>query len=82
MTINASTELNCSSQISVTWLKDGIPLQNQTGYVNMTNNILYLQNITSDSLGNYSCFIDNLKFRSYSVKLEGKLLKNIILRFR
>ena len=79
--MNISTELNCSNQRSVTWLKDGIPLQNQTGYVNMTDNILYLQNITSDSLGNYSCFIDNLKFRSYSVKLKGKLPNNLILRF-
>ena len=81
MTINASTELNCSNQRSITWLKDGILLQNQTGYVNMTNNIQYLRNVTPDSLGNYSCFIDNLKFRSYSVKLKGKLLNNIILRF-
>ena len=79
--MNASTELNCSNQRSVTWLKDGIPLQNQTGYVNMTDNILYLQNFTSDSLGSCSCFIDNLKFRSYSVKLDGTLPNNIILKF-
>ena len=67
-----SVNLTCTNQGLVTWTHNHILTQNETDHIMVIEEVLHLQNVTSLDVGNYSCYRNNVKYRTYNVKFAGK----------